>query len=209
MRKYGAMAKVRDRTGVLDRLGDEIRIELGCGDSPLEPGVVGIDEQDLPGVDLVGDVFDVLGEFPDGSVAAAGASHFLEHVDDLERLMSELARVMRPAAPLTVTVPHHSNPLHHSDPTHRRTFGLYSFAYLARDDFGFQRVVPGYARGPFVLRDVHLDFRCPQVHAVHKRIRTALTGILNRSPHRLEFYERNLTSYLSCFDLTATLERTA
>src|SRR5438094_3273871 len=101
-----------DKTGLLAQLSEHspIALELGCGPTKRDASSIGIDALDLPGVDLVGDVFEVLAAFPSSSVDAIASYHFFEHVDDLPRLLRELARVMKSRAGLEIVVPHFSNP---------------------------------------------------------------------------------------------------
>src|SRR5690348_13203727 len=110
-----------DKTDVLPRLATMPRVvlELGCGSTKRDSVAIGVDVMDLPGVDLVGDIFEVLSSFPATSVDAIQSYHFVEHVDDLPRLMQECARIMKGGATLTVVVPHFSNPYFYSDYTHR------------------------------------------------------------------------------------------
>ena len=78
-----------DRTGVLPRLaesGGPIALELGCGERKRRADAIGIDARALPGVDLVGDVFEALAALPDGCADPVSSHHFFEHVDDVPRL---------------------------------------------------------------------------------------------------------------------------
>lgn len=122
---------VLDKKEILRRArdGETFALELGCGNQKIDPIAVGIDMLDFPCVDLVGDMFEVLAEFPAGSVERISTSHFMEHVVNGPLLMSELSRVLRQGGTLTVVVPHFSNPFYYSDPTHRSPFGLYTMAY--------------------------------------------------------------------------------
>ena len=140
---------VRDKSGVIARLRQHasLHVELGCGARKRDPASIGIDVLDYEGVDLVGDVFDALAMFPDASVARVYSSHFAEHVDDVSRLLTELARVSAPGARLTIVVPHFSNPFYYSDPTHRTAFGLYTMAYYCEQDL--------FSPGRSALRRAH------------------------------------------------------
>src|SRR5438132_5168251 len=76
---------VIDKTGLLSQLSTlpRVALELGCGANKRDAASIGVDALELPGVDLVGDVFDVLAAFPTASVDAVGSYHFFEHVDDI------------------------------------------------------------------------------------------------------------------------------
>jgi SAM-dependent methyltransferase len=196
-----------DRTGVLARLSAQapVAIELGCGPAKADPDAVGIDALDLPGVTLVGDVFAILQQFPDASVRRCTSSHFLEHIADLTRLITELERVLAPGGELVATVPHFSNPYFYSDPTHTRTFGLYSMSYLSRDRL-FRRAVPLYGREPKLdLLSVRLEFDSP--FPGRRLVKKSIGPIFNLGRWWQEFYEENLSHLFPCYQLTYRLRR--
>jgi len=182
-------------------------LDLGCGDRKRDPEYVGIDVLAYPGVDIVGDVFDVLQAVPDSGVAGVYSSHFFEHVEDVPRLLDELGRVIRPGGQLDVIVPHFSNPYHYSDLTHKTTYGLYSFSYWAVDHI-FRRGVPTYRRRlDFTLESVHLGFKSPPPFYVRYVVKRAAEVLVNVSTWTKEFYEENLTSILPCYELQFRLVR--
>lgn len=166
-----------------------------------------VDALDLPGVDLVGDVFEVLAALPTGSVTRCYSSHFLEHIADLNRLITEIERVLAPQGEMVATVPHFSNPYFYSDPTHTRTFGLYTLSYFA-DDHIFRRKVPRYGRvARLELLSVRLEFDSP---FPGRRLYRKTFGPLFNSGHWLqEFYEENLCYLLPCYQLTYRLRRSS
>lgn len=162
-----------------------------------------MDALDYPGVELVGDIFDSLEALPAGCAKAVHAYHFFEHVMDLDRLLAELARVMRVGAMLDVEVPHFANPYFYSDPTHSRHFGLYTFCYLAEGHL-FRRRVPRYgARPKFELIDVALDFDSP--FPIRGRLRRTIGRIFNMSRWMQEFHEENLCYLFPCYQLRYAL----
>ena len=200
---------VLDRRQLLGQLAEMPRVvlELGCGATKHDAHAIGVDALDLDGVDLVGDVFEVLAEFPSASVHAVSSHHFVEHVDDLGRLVDELARVMKPDAALTIVVPHFSNPYFYSDPTHRRFFGLYTFAYLAHSRL-FRRTVPTYgATLEFELLDVKLGFRSTRPFYVRHAAKRICGWLFNASRWLQEFYEENLCWVMPCYEIRYSLRR--
>jgi len=207
----GVAVAVWDKRGVLDALetGGEAVLELGCGSRKRIPGAIGIDARDLPEVDVVGDVFDVLSGLPEASIAAIHSSHFLEHLPSLEHFLHEATRVLRPGGRLEAVVPHFSNPYYYSDPTHRTPFGLYTFSYFARDDL-FARRVPHYgARLPLRLAEARLVFRSPAAFPVRRLAKRVLGPLFNASRSVQEFYEENLCFWLPCYEVVFALEREA
>jgi SAM-dependent methyltransferase len=182
---------------------DPIRIELGCGEHKT-PGYLAIDNADLPNVDVVADLEQGLPFLPDNSVDLIYSKSFFEHIDNFEGLMREMGRVLRPGGRLQGFVPHFSNPYYYSDPTHRRCFGLYTFAYFAAGPTRFTRRVPGfYANAKFQIESIRLHFTSPW--RVRRWLRAPLNHILNASPSLQEFYEENLCYLIPCYGIYFTL----
>lgn len=200
-----------DKTNVLPRLATMPRVvlELGCGSTKRDGNAIGVDAMDLPGVDLVGDVFDVLASFPAASVDAIASFHFVEHVDDLSRLVREFGRVMKNGGVLTIVVPHFSNPYFYSDHTHRRFFGLYTFCYFATRS-PFRRQVPLYGLDPqFEVADVELGFKSTRPFYVRHAIKRVQGALFNRSRWLQEWYEENLCWLFPCYEIRYSLRRGA
>jgi SAM-dependent methyltransferase len=200
------MAEITDKTGVLQSIEGRT-LELGCGQRKRDPSHVGVDVLDYPGVDLLGDVFDVLEAIPDSSLAGVYTSHFMEHISDMERLIVELARVIRPDGRLDVVVPHFSNPYYYSDLTHTSPFGLYTFSYWALDPL-LRRRVPTYQRElAFELRTVRLRFKSPPPFVVRYALKRVFEVLVNLSVWTQEFYEENLSQIVPCYELEFGLLR--
>jgi SAM-dependent methyltransferase len=84
---------------------DELKIDIGCGNSPRE-GYTGVDiVSEAPGVKIA-DVTQGL-PFADNSVSAVWSSHFLEHLgfQQILPLMGEIRRVLRPGGRVEIAVP--------------------------------------------------------------------------------------------------------
>ncbi len=81
-----------------------LRIDLGCGDSPIE-GFDGLDVRPLPGVKYVSDVRQL--PFKDGTVDELAARHVIEHFTRQEaaEVLREWRRVLKPGAPITIWCP--------------------------------------------------------------------------------------------------------
>ena len=106
-----------------------------------------------------------------------------------------------------VVTPHFSNPYFYSDYTHRRPFGLYTFAYLAEEDL-FRRKVPHYGHAPaFRLQRVRLIFKSPRPHYGRWAMKKIWQQIFNRSRYLMEFYEENLCWLMPCYEIRYELER--
>jgi SAM-dependent methyltransferase len=202
-------SRVLDRHGVIDGLARRPRVdvELGCGSTKRDPSAIGIDALDLPGVDIVGDVFDALAALPPASVDRVSSFHFFEHVDDLPALLAALARVLKPGGELVVVTPHFSNPYFYSDYTHRRPFGLYTFAYLARCSL-FARQVPSYGVAPaFEIVRVTLGFKSARPFYVRYAIKRAVGALVNLGRWSQEFWEENLCWLVPGYEVEYRMRR--
>jgi SAM-dependent methyltransferase len=200
------MTEVLDKHGVLDRIAGA-KLDLGCGPRKRGADYIGVDVVDQEGVDLVGDVFDVLARIPDGSLSRVFSSHFMEHIDDITRLVGELGRVIRPGGQLETVVPHFSNPYFYSDVTHRTPFGLYSMSYFVKEPL-FKREVPLYANPPlFALTAVDLTFKAPRPFYGRYALTKLLGAVFNLSRATKELYEGTLCFWFPCYELTFLMTR--
>ena len=200
---------VLDKHNVLERLDQRhsVVLELGCGERKRLPDSIGIDALDYPAADIVGDVFDALARFPDGSADAVHSHHFVEHISDLDRLLAEMTRVLKSGGLLEIVVPHFSNPYFYSDPTHRQFFGLYTFSYLARDPL-FRRKVPTYQREfKLTLESVNLRFKSSPPFYGRHAFKLFVGKLVNLSNYTREFYEENLTYLVPCYEAQYVLRR--
>lgn len=186
-----------------------LMLELGCGNGKKQDNWIGIDSLDYPCVDIVGDVFDVLDQFPNNSVDGVFASHFFEHIADLPKLLESLARVLKASAEVEVVVPHFSNAYFYSDYTHKQAFGLYSFSYLAEDQI-FRRQVPKYIDTVlFQLVKVDLVFKSSHPFYGRAMVKKIVGSIFNINRYMQEFYEENLCYLFTCYEIKFILRKIA
>jgi SAM-dependent methyltransferase len=200
---------ILDKRGILDGLASRevVILELGCGDRKRDESWVGIDALDRPGVDIVGDVYEILGVIGDASVDEVHTFHFLEHLSGLSELLAELGRVLKPAGVLEIVVPHFSNPYYYSDYTHRKFFGLYSLSYLAEDRV-LRRRVPRYVdEVDFELTRVDLVFKSsPPFYGRHV-IKKIVGFFFNLTRYTRELYEENFCHLFPCYEIRFLLRR--
>jgi ubiquinone/menaquinone biosynthesis C-methylase UbiE len=183
-------------------------LELGCGTSKRTPTAVGIDVLPLQGVDVVGEVLDVMRQLADASVSAIYSEHFLEHVPDAEAVVREAARVLEPGGEFRAVVPHFSNPAFYSDPTHQNYFGLYTFGYWVQST-PFSRKTPQYIEPlPFSLVAATHRFKSSRPFYVRHAIKKVLASWVNLSGWTQEFYEEHLCWLMPCYELDYVLRRT-
>lgn len=182
-------------------------IELGCGNAKKNKDAIGIDMLDAPCVDIQGDVYEVLSQFPAQSVDAVYAYHFIEHVPDVPALLSELARVLKPRGVVEFVAPHFSNPYFYSDPTHRSFFGLYTFCYYASHS-PFTRQIPMYGYQPdFKIASVDLIFKSTRPFYFRHGFKKILGLIFNSCNYLKEFYEEFFCYLFPCYEVKYRLER--
>lgn len=180
-------------------------LDLGCGNLKKNKDWIGIDIQDYPGVDIVGDVYEVMKAFPDNSADEIHASHFFEHLPDVPALLIELCRVLKPTGFIEVVVPHFSNAYYYSDYTHRHFFGLYSFSYLATDHL-LKRKVPQYSLNiGLQLKSVFLHFKSPWI--INRPFRALCQVVFNASTFMKEWYEDSWSSNISCYEIQFILTK--
>ena len=106
-----------------------MKIDLGCGTNKKE-GFLGADIRPLPGVDFVIDLENGLSFLKENDVEMFYSSHFLEHIDHLDMLMTEIHRTLLPDGIFEIVVPHFSNPYFYSDYTRKLVFKSPRFPLL-------------------------------------------------------------------------------
>lgn len=181
------------------RSGGPVILELGCGPNKT-PGRIGIDRIDLPGVDIVADIDQGLGFLPDASVDAIYSESFFEHVDDLQGLVAEVARVLKPDGFNWMFVPHFSNPYYYSDYTHKSFFGLYTLRYFCADAHQLRRKVPNFY-SDVRIRVVSQRLIFYSNFAVLRLLKKVFQKVINSSSWLQEFYEENLCYMIPCYGM--------
>jgi SAM-dependent methyltransferase len=131
------------------------------GETP-DAGRIGIDRVDLPQVDIVADLEAGLPFLPDHCIDEIHCRSVLEHIENFERLLAEMMRVLKDSGRACLFVPHFSNPYYYSDYTHKRPFGLYTFYYFADPEHQPRRKVPAFYTDTRVeILSLKLKFRSP------------------------------------------------
>ena len=104
-----------------------MNIDLGCGNH-REPGFVGLDMRELDSVDIVCDLNNGI-PLDDNTVDLVKASHILEHIPDLMKIMHEIWRVCKDGSQVAIGVPYYKSRGAWQDPTHVRAFTETTFDY--------------------------------------------------------------------------------
>ena len=96
-----------------------IRLDIGCG-AAKNKGFVGMDQRDLPGVDIVHNIEETPYPLEDESCLCIVGSHIWEHIKPWKTIevMNELWRIMVPGGELALSMPYGVNDLFVMDPTH-------------------------------------------------------------------------------------------
>ena len=176
--------------------GRKVVVELGCGPRKKE-GAISIDRVDLPNVDIVADLENGLSFLPNNSVDEIHCRSILEHIENLEKLMREITRVLKSSGTAHVFVPHFSNPYYYSDYTHKRFFGLYTFYYFVDPEKQLKRKVPNFYTDIRInIISQRLVFSSP--FWFRRRIKKLFGFVFNCHRSLQEFYEENLCYVFPC-----------
>lgn len=111
-----------------------LKLDLGCGIRRRE-GFTGVDFISFPGVDIVADLRQKW-PWDNDSVDEVHCSHFLEHLERMERchFLNELYRVLKPGAKATIITPHWASCRAYGDPTHKwPPVSEFLWYYVSRD----------------------------------------------------------------------------
>jgi len=182
-------------------MAEILKIDLGCGRNKKE-GFKGMDILPLAGVDFVINLENGINIIADNSVDEYYTSHFLEHIQEFDLLMSEIHRTLKPGGICTVIVPHFSNPFYYSDYTHKRFFGLYSFDYFSKANNKMNRKVPDYChKFEYEILSRKLVFKAPKFPVINLFRKHIVQRVFNISTYFQELYEGLFTNIFSCYEL--------
>ena len=105
-------------------------LDLGCGENKV-PNSIGLDNVQLPGVDVEHDLLDFPYPFDNESIDKIYLRHVIEHfaIENINFIMNECNRILKNDGLLVITVPHVFSISAFIDPTHRSffTFGSGKF----------------------------------------------------------------------------------
>ncbi len=128
VRRVRGVSAVWDLIQVPGQPRDRV-LDIGCGATKQWSSSIGLDRDRYPAVDVIAELDSGL-PFVDESFHQVFAVHVLEHVRDVELLMHEIHRVLRPGGVLHAIVPRwdHVNAI--ADPTHVRYFHPQTFKHF-------------------------------------------------------------------------------
>jgi SAM-dependent methyltransferase len=192
---------VRAQGSLWDRgippIKNQLGLDLGCGPRK-RLGFIGIDRHLSPGVDVICDLERGALPFACDVFDIVYASQVLEHIVDLQNVLAETSRVMKPGAKLQVGVPYAGSLRAFQDPTHVRYFTLKTFEYFVTEG---SRVGGWYLSKHFRrISRRHLVFGSGPL--------SLLMGLtMNRSLGLLDLYEASLLRMVPARDLHVELEK--
>ena len=182
-----------------------IKIELGCGTNRKIKDAITVDLVDNDSVDIVANINEGL-PFEDNTIDEIYSYHFLEHIDNLEYVLKEIYRVLKPNGKKIGTVPHFANPYFYSDPTHNSFFGLYSFSYFDKEQKIFKRKVPTFYMSEFFeVTNLKLGFTSPFVGRY--AFKKVIGFIANLCSYTKEFHEENLCYLIPPYEIKFELTK--
>ena len=127
-----------------------IRLNMGCGNKRRK-GFIGVDRFPCEAVDVIADLTGRL-PFADASVDEVWADNVIEHIPDLGALMTEINRVCRDNAAVTLITPHFTSLSSWRDPTHVHHLSYFSMHHFEKSG------VAHYTGGGFLVTRVKLSF---------------------------------------------------
>ena len=141
---------------------ETVKLDIGCGPNPKE-GYIGCDI--IPFNDKI-KVFHAGRDkwlFEDDSVDEIHASHFLEHLTNLNEawerthFFNEAFRVLKKGAKMTLIFPHWNSQRYYGDPTHKEPFSEFGFYYLDKE---WRAINSPHADKKYMDKGYDCDFHC-------------------------------------------------
>lgn len=163
-------------------------LDIGCGRAKVA-GSVGMDHAAYPGVDIVTDLNAAL-PVDDESFDVVHANQVLEHIVNLNGLVFEIIRVLRPGGMLIAHTPYFRSAWAHIDPTHVRSFTISTLDYFVRGTYCHEHFRFGEAA--FSAKQVHLD-----IDYRSGPLRASFVKLALHNPFK---FENSLLSFLYPFE---------
>ena len=178
-----------------------MKLDIGCGKNK-KFGFAGLDRVKMDGVDIVCNLDNERIPLGDNSVDEIFFFLFMEHVSDLLVVMTEVWRVCKNGAKITIAVPYFTSVGAFRDPTHKQFFTYETF-----DHFTNTKKLPSfYSEAKFRIVKKRILFY-PSNSNIYGKIR-----FLHMMPFQLiadifpYFYEHSLLKLFAARDLYVELE---
>jgi ubiquinone/menaquinone biosynthesis C-methylase UbiE len=184
---------------------EKVILELGSGPAKQIAEAITVDMLNIEGTDIVCNLDEGLPFLEDGTVDAIYSFHFLEHVKDVNLMMREIYRVLKKGGKNIGAVPYFANPYFYSDPTHKTTFGLYTFSYFSKSSY-FKRGVPKFYNDvDFQINKIEYRFRSKWFF--RHRIKKLFEKLFNANKYLKELYEEQICYLIPAYELYFELEK--
>jgi len=108
-----------------------LRVNLGCGNQKLI-GFKGVDKYPCEAVDILADITCTL-PFEDDTVDEIYMDNVIEHINDIPSLLSEITRVCKKGAEITIITPHFACIDSWRDPTHVHHLSYFSMNHFDKE----------------------------------------------------------------------------
>jgi len=150
-----------------------MKLDVGCGKNKRE-GYIGLDINNLVGVDYIINLDEQKLPFEDNSVKEIYTHHTLEHCQNIISIMNEFYRVCKPNAKIKIIVPYGYSHQFTQDPTHKTAFNEDTFRkYFCNSEY--VKAFSNYGiDGFFEEIDIHIhgkDINHLELHAELKVIK--------------------------------------
>jgi SAM-dependent methyltransferase len=152
---------------------DGVILDIGAGGRQIAPNVAGVDFVPFPGTRVVADIHSL--PFADGSVGGIFCTGTLEHVEDPNRAMGEMCRVMEVRGVIHIEVPF-MQPLH-KDPVDYWRWTLDGLRIFAARH-GFEEIRSGAHLGPASAMNALVIAYC-QSWFLNRHIRKGIDLVLS------------------------------
>jgi len=107
-----------------------MKLNIGAGHK-IKEGYLGIDLYKAKAVDLICDISKVL-PFKDNSMEEIYMDNVIEHILDIPSLISELVRIGKNNAKMTIITPHFTSLSSWKDPSHYHHLSYFSFDHFEK-----------------------------------------------------------------------------
>jgi len=107
------------------------KLDVGCGRHKVE-GTIGMDIDPQSNADIIHDLNKYPYPVEDNSFDEIYAKHIIEHLQDPQKFMAELWRIVRPGGRVFVETPHFTSYMCYSEPQHNRYFSYFMLINIIR-----------------------------------------------------------------------------
>ncbi len=107
----------------------KIKVNFGCGPRPMA-GYINVDVFNFKGIDVKQDLNKYPYKFKSNYADEIYCSHVIEHLNDPDKCLTELHRILKPGGKLTIKVPYFGHSLAFSSWQHKHYFAISSFTIL-------------------------------------------------------------------------------